>query len=261
MMGNMFRTAGTDTYLRLKQPSLWIAIVFVTLYDSLTGPFGTYEYVTLKQIIFFWLPKSALVVASATFLIEVSRSARFRHKPYEYLGLFLAYAVLMGALSILIVSQIKGENYLQKDTPLVFAYAFVMTMIFLYSIRYMFNYIDALMCKREASVRPKIFSRLKKHRMANTVFALSANDHYVRVYSELGEELCHLSFAEAVKEIDPIAGIRVHRSHWVALEAIKETNITSGRGTVKLKNDVKLPLSRAGVKEINDLNERRAKMI
>ena len=70
------------------------------------------------------------------------------------------------------------------------------------------------------------------------VLALSAEDHYLRVCTDRGEALIHMTLAEAATRLP--AGFQIHRSHWIndgTVQALK-------RDRVELSNGRTLPLSR-----------------
>jgi hypothetical protein len=69
------------------------------------------------------------------------------------------------------------------------------------------------------------------------IFALSAEDHYLRVYTARGEALVHLRLSEA---IDGLAGFQIHRSHWISGRALKDYD----NRQVYLVNGSVFPVSR-----------------
>ena len=49
---------------------------------------------------------------------------------------------------------------------------------------------------------------------------LRMQDHYVEVHTAAGSELLLLRFRDALREVEDINGLQVHRSHWVARDAV-----------------------------------------
>ena len=70
------------------------------------------------------------------------------------------------------------------------------------------------------------------------VLALTAEDHYLRVYTSRGEALIHMTLGEAVEVLK--SGFQIHRSHWIHDGAIRNYR----NGQVELVTGLKLPLSR-----------------
>lgn len=80
------------------------------------------------------------------------------------------------------------------------------------------------------------------------ILSLSAEDHYVRVRTDRGQALILINLADAIAALGPEAGVRIHRSHWVARAAVRSVTRQSGRVGVRLDDDLVLPVSRAGQK-------------
>lgn len=80
-------------------------------------------------------------------------------------------------------------------------------------------------------------------RLGNNVIALKAEDHYVRVYTDRGSDLVLHRFSDAIRELGPESGIRVHRSYWVRPDAV-QTVSSHGRGMLlTLSNELEVPVS------------------
>jgi DNA-binding LytR/AlgR family response regulator len=54
-----------------------------------------------------------------------------------------------------------------------------------------------------------------------------------------------MRFSDALAELDGLAGLQVHRSHWVAGCAVVEMKKQNGRCVVVLQNGTEVPVSRA----------------
>lgn len=82
------------------------------------------------------------------------------------------------------------------------------------------------------------------------IYALSAEDHYLRVHSSVGETLILMRLYDAIRELDGIEGSQTHRSWWVAKEAVTAVKRRDGRVTLALKGDVTAPVSRSYLKAL-----------
>ncbi len=81
--------------------------------------------------------------------------------------------------------------------------------------------------------------------LGRDIVALSAELHYLRVYTTQGNTLILMSFSRAVSALRIIPGMVVHRSHWVAF---KHVDSLQGQGTgvvCKLATGLTVPVSRA----------------
>jgi hypothetical protein len=95
----------------------------------------------------------------------------------------------------------------------------------------------------EARAEPGFMRRLP-HGRRGRLIALSAELHYLRVYTTLGDSLILQGFGEALAQLGPQAGIRIHRSHWIDPAFVAEVTRDRGRSNVRLSNGLVLPVAR-----------------
>ena len=86
--------------------------------------------------------------------------------------------------------------------------------------------------------------RLSAKRREARLLAVAAEDHYLRVHTDAGEELIALRFADALAELAEAPGFRTHRSWWVAASALEGVRWRRGRGEARLCNGLVAPVSR-----------------
>jgi LytTr DNA-binding domain len=87
--------------------------------------------------------------------------------------------------------------------------------------------------------------RLSAKRRAAALIAVQAEDHYLRVHTNAGEELITARFADALAELAAAPGFQTHRSWWVAAAAIEDVRWLRGRGEARLSSGLTVPISRA----------------
>lgn len=101
---------------------------------------------------------------------------------------------------------------------------------------------------------PKFLERLPLKLRGAEVWAVEAEDHYLRLHTSKGQDLILLRLADAVDELAGIEGAQVHRSWWVARDAIADARRGDGRATLVLKDGSEVPVSRTYAKIIRDLD-------
>ena len=79
------------------------------------------------------------------------------------------------------------------------------------------------------------------------LLALHAQEHYVMVYTSRGSELINYSFGNALQDLEPGLGMQVHRSWWVARDAVTEMERAADKWQLQLKNGLEVPVSRSHV--------------
>jgi DNA-binding LytR/AlgR family response regulator len=100
---------------------------------------------------------------------------------------------------------------------------------------------------------PKFLERLPLKLRGAEVWAVEAEDHYLRLHTSKGQDLILLRLADAVDELTGIEGAQVHRSWWVARDAIADARRGDGRATLVLKDGSEVPVSRTYARIIRDL--------
>lgn len=100
---------------------------------------------------------------------------------------------------------------------------------------------------------PKFLDRLPLKLRGAEVWAVEAEDHYLRLHTSKGQDLILMRLADAVDELAGIEGTQVHRSWWVARDAIADAQRGDGRATLTLKDGAQVPVSRTYAKIIREL--------
>jgi len=91
---------------------------------------------------------------------------------------------------------------------------------------------------------PKFLERLPLKLRGAEVWAVEAEDHYLRLHTSKGQDLILMRLADAVSELEGIEGAQVHRSWWVARDAIADAKRGDGRAVLTLKDRSEVPVSR-----------------
>lgn len=82
------------------------------------------------------------------------------------------------------------------------------------------------------------------------VLALNVEDHYVRVYNAQGSEMLLMRLSDAIAEMAAQRGLQVHRSWWVADEAVTGAMRLGRNITLTLSNGLNVPVSRANTPSV-----------
>jgi DNA-binding LytR/AlgR family response regulator len=77
------------------------------------------------------------------------------------------------------------------------------------------------------------------------LIALQAEDHYIRVITDRGDDLVLYRFGDALAEVSALQGLRVHRSYWIARDAIAAVEFAAKTYSVVLSNGRRVPVSRS----------------
>jgi hypothetical protein len=96
----------------------------------------------------------------------------------------------------------------------------------------------------------KFLRRLPAKLAGAALWAVEAEDHYLRLHTSLGQDLILMRLSDAIAELEGIEGARTHRSWWVARAGVGRVEREDGRAWLVLADGAKAPVSRAYVKPL-----------
>ncbi len=100
-------------------------------------------------------------------------------------------------------------------------------------------------------VQPPALRQRQDHEGA-LLYAVSAEDHYLRLHTPKGSDLILMRLADAIAELGGIEGAQTHRSWWVAREAVESARRDGERVVLLLKGGVEAPVSRPNVRPLRE---------
>jgi hypothetical protein len=103
-----------------------------------------------------------------------------------------------------------------------------------------------------AAPPPPFLKRLPPKLRGARIYAVEAEDHYLRVHTDRGSDLILMRLSEAIGELEGLDGAQTHRSWWVAREAVADVERGDGRATLTLGNGVKAPVSRTHARTLRE---------
>lgn len=91
---------------------------------------------------------------------------------------------------------------------------------------------------------PAFLERLPPRLRGAELYAVQAEDHYLRLHTSRGSDLIAMRLADAIGELEGVEGAQIHRSWWVARDAVQHGVRRRGRALLTLKGGVQAPVSR-----------------
>jgi hypothetical protein len=91
--------------------------------------------------------------------------------------------------------------------------------------------------------QPAFLSRLPVHISVGEILAIKAEQHYIRVLTHDREYMVLYRFSDAVSQLDIDLGLQVHRSWWIARNAIQSMQQSAKKFLVILSNGEEVPVS------------------
>jgi hypothetical protein len=102
---------------------------------------------------------------------------------------------------------------------------------------------------RQDDPRPAFLQRLPAE-LGSDLIALEMEDHYVRAHTMLGSDLVLLRMRDAIAELGGIDGAQVHRSWWVARDAVEGVERDGRSVRLVLPRGIAAPVARSRVAEL-----------
>ena len=97
---------------------------------------------------------------------------------------------------------------------------------------------------------PAFLARLPSRLREAKLYAVEAEDHYLRLHTSKGAELILMRLSDAIEELEGIEGAQTHRSWWVARDGVDAARRADGRATIRLKDGAEVPVSRTYVRAL-----------
>lgn len=215
----------------------------------LTGPFGTLESLTLAARAGYWGIVVISTYATGTAIDIVLRPrlvGRGRATCLAGVALATAFAVtalvsLLNGVLLGLWPQGDGMGPIIGSIFLVAAIASLLLQL----------QGQATAPAETASPHPLLMDRLPLDKRGPLV-ALSVEDHYVRIRTTRGETMLLMRLADAIRETVPTPGLQVHRSHWIALDAVRAVRREGDRAILTMTTGRDIPASRSHMTALRD---------
>jgi hypothetical protein len=98
----------------------------------------------------------------------------------------------------------------------------------------------------------KFLQRLPPELHGAKLWAIEAQDHYLRLHTSKGRSMILMRMADALAELEGLEGARVHRSWWVTRDAITGVSRAKGRAMIRLREGGDIPVSRTYASELRE---------
>ena len=230
----------------MSSAKLWAALGGAVLILALSGPFDTADFLSLPGRLLYW---GVLVLACyvAGAWLNLALTPRL-HRGTGLWPARLLTGLAIGGVTVLLVTALNfaAIGYLPESLA-AFARMAGLILPIAVVVNLLLSLIDHGETKEEAP--PALLARLPFEKRG-ALQALSAEDHYVRVRTSKGEELILLRLADAISETGRTPGAQVHRSHWVAWEAVARVRRDGDRAILTLRDQSEIPVSRSNIAKL-----------
>lgn len=217
----------------------WIVL---SLLMAVSGPFGTYEKLEFMPRLLYWAAISGGALMLGSLTCELLRVATpgigYRVRVLATAAanaLFIGFAIWRLSLALLDGSAVPAPAF--SDLAL----AVFVVSLGVSSLRLTRDLAETDR-ERQPAPSPRLLDRLEPQ-FQGQLLRLSVNDHYVEVVTDRGVASVLMRFSDALAELEGVDGHRVHRSHWVARDAVVGTERQRNRLFLKTTDGVSVPVS------------------
>jgi hypothetical protein len=254
---NPLQTTKRELHAMFTSPAMWTGLVAAGVILGLSGPFGTDEVLGPVPRLAYWLVVSAigflLGSSVATFTADQLEARGSGKWPASIVAGLLAGCANLMALVVVnwLVFRLPWgtPGYLTVLGPNVIVISLVITLA---AVAIGSQTRPAADTPAETAPQPpRILDRLPLDKRGPLI-ALSVQDHYVQVSTTKGNELILLRLSDAMAEVGDTPGLQVHRSHWVAIPAVKSTRRDGARAILTMANGMDIPVSRTYLPAIKE---------
>lgn len=158
---------------------------------------------------------------------------------------------LMGLLVWGAVWTVSGDRAMLRELPQFMVITWVMCLV-MSGLAIFLSHRRPAPAVAASSGPVKFLERLPLKLRGAEVWAVEAQDHYLRLHTSRGQDLILMRLADAVAELEGIEGAQVHRSWWVARDAVANARRGDGRATLTLKDGSEVPVSRTYARLIRE---------
>ncbi len=246
-----FQFALTEMRTMLTSPRAWGVMGVVVLILGISGPFQTYEYLAIGPRLAYWGVMCIVTFGAGNFFGTWASKAgeNLGYKPslkflFSGLSSGIAVAFFVNVINLLAIGDILSDP---KNMLIITGYCVGISM----GIVGLFNLFAHSSPHQVAKNTPRILSRLPIEKRGELI-SMSVQDHYVEIVTSKGKHLTLVRLGDAINETEGTDGFQIHRSHWVAHNAIKSVSRQNGKAIVTTKNDGELPVSRTYIRSLKE---------
>ncbi|WP_162171776.1 LytTR family DNA-binding domain-containing protein [Sulfitobacter donghicola] len=217
---------------KLRVPFLiWLALTAVA---AVAGPFGTLDVMGVAGRALYW---GAIIGGSVWIGVGASKlSQRYSlvGRVMVWSGFSLLLSILVHGINALVFNDMSGwGNWLYLFAIVGVVTAAVQLVIWSISPE-----------PAEEVVEKDTFGLRLPIDVRGPLVRIEAQDHYLNVVTSRGNALILMRLGDAMEELSG-KGIQVHRSHWIALDAVAKHRREKGRDILMMQDGAEVPVSRS----------------
>jgi len=233
--------------------------VMIAVVVALIGPFGTFTELAPVQRFAYWLiiiPLNWLQIMAAAAALATAPVSR-GWSVFAIAAAAAAIASVPAAFEVHWLEQAFRPEVDKGPIGLLYLYVLILSLAIVMPLApFMLKRLLPAQAADDAvaealPVRAPFLDRIPPA-LGRNLLCIGAEDHYLRVYTDKGDDLILFRLSDAETELAALDGLRVHRSWWVSRDAVVAVNRDGRRVDLSLKNGLSVPVSRGQVRVLRD---------
>ncbi len=231
-------------------------IGFAIVIFAFFGPFGTFDDLGFAIRLLFWAV--AILGCSTIFwfvFFLFDRFALFNNSSKFIRHIFIVIIVTIPGTLLIYYNNIVFRDIAIPPEQLLWLWFTVFSIGMILTSIHFFSYFGKIQSKEEIHKEEvdrihvetdeniSLFFAKLPQEIGTDLISLSAHDHYIEVITKKGKKMLHMKFSTAMELLENYPGTRIHRSHWVANNAVESVKKNGRKKSVKLVDGRILPIS------------------
>ncbi|MBR9844292.1 MAG: LytTR family transcriptional regulator [Rhodobacteraceae bacterium] len=229
-------------------------VVLAALIGALAGPFGTFSAMGFGLRLIYWALVSTMSVLLGYVAFALARGIGCKPGTSRHNAVGSVFMAVLITMAVRVLDQLVYPHILIPPPFLFLFFNILLIAMAVGVVRRMISPTEDedIAARPQApvpdavtaeAVRPRLARRLPEG-IDGAILHLSVSDHHVDIHTETGTASVRMRLADAIEAMDGVPGMRVHRSHWVAREAIDGVVRENGRLFLSLRTGARVPVSR-----------------
>lgn len=212
---------------------IWLAVTAVA---AMAGPFGTIEAMGLGGRVAYWGAVTAGSIAMSMAAYHVAQRFGRVGSLLVWIGFLLGLSVVVHGANSLLFAEWSGLAHWLSLAGNVIVVAI--------AVHLLAWAVEKRSPDVEAPQPTDVFQKRLPIDVRAPLVRIEAQDHYLNVVTTKGSTLILMRLGDAISELSGL-GLQVHRSHWIALDAVQKHRRDKGRDLMVMKDGHEVPVSRS----------------
>lgn len=242
-----------------KGPIFWIVIAASVFLTALAGPYHTLDRLSFPERLVYWGTTVFLSGAVMTFLsIYAYRLTAAHTWNWVFVTILAGIAGIIPVVGTIYLAEGIASGFASGwfdlgqlptltlyTAPSLIAVTLVVNAVIVYQQSDSDAPANTLESTSDTMASPTMLqSKLPPH-LTRDIIAVRAQDHYVEVTTSNGSAMVLMRLGDAVLDLEPLGGMQVHRSWWINLSHVVQTEKGANGPEAVLSSQQRIPIGRS----------------